>query len=111
MTQARYAIADYIPLKAREYAARLKYDHCSPTPSPYGPRPTDRYQRCPIGAALRHIGLPSGKRPGGGSIAIHLGQPKAARWAEQFIVAWDAGEITDLRAAFGLPPLDTAPTT
>ena len=105
MTQ-RYAIADYIPLEAREYAAGHTY-HVA-------------FGYCPMGRVLETLGdvilamIPQRsfrERPAPYEFvtAFRATSPEVcanalSRHAFDFIRGWDAGEITDLRAALGLEP-------
>ena len=127
-----YEIAKYIPLAAREYAAGQTYArppicaHCGhrtdeerdayeTTTETRGIPQTDD-GCCPVGVMLRYTSAAS---PGDLTYPPGFPEPEyivrytgcTMEAARHFTMDWDAGEITDLRVAFGLPPLDTAPTT
>jgi hypothetical protein len=104
----RYAIADYLPLEAKQAAIKERYrtvDAKKLRRTYFG------YGTCPLGVALRAMGDRLREPPGPSYVATFLvgrsdehRRLEVANAAFEFTNDWDEGVITDLAAAlFGDP--------
>jgi hypothetical protein len=103
-TQGPYPIVEHIPEFARQQAATERYR------SKRAHSRKDRRNeagQCPLGAALRAMGLPCASAPTSHEVARRLTEgdgadPAIQEAAMEFINDWDEGRITDLAAALGV---------
>ena len=117
---SRYAIADFLPLHARQAACGHNYHRrfgaFGIVGSPVGPR--DEQGFCPLGRALQAmeqtrspIPVPTEVRdaviaywsePGHGEPPVPLNAAGLRLEAQAFIQAWDHGQIADLAEVLGV---------